>query len=287
MAEKNNDTPSVDNQCQQLIEKGIKNGQYPKRLYKYRSLTSAIRSLRKPSIYMSSIWEFNDPYEGHYVLDGNNSATEWENFISKTDPTIPSFVVKANAIKMESHPIEAKRIIDKEINDALLRSGVFCFSKKNKSIPMWSYYSEDHKGICVEYDPLQDKKLCDILLPVNYSDKYVKFNYLLHQSGPKDAITQKSSCWKHEGEYRLIKIDKADEVVEINPKAITSIILGCRFEESLVTDKKRKKRAKSLLKILKMRKFRHIVLKQCVQRKDKYALLIKKIPLSKLADMVK
>ena len=276
-----------DKSPHELIEMGINSKKYPKRLYKYRSLASAIRSLKTPSIYMSAIWEFNDPYEGHYVLDGYNNAAEWENFIMMTDPTTPQIVAKKNALKMVKNPIEANRIIDTEINNALIHSGVFCFSKKNKSIPLWAYYSEDHKGICVEYDPLQDEQLCDLLLPVNYSDKYVKFNYLRHQSGPKDAITQKALCWKQEGEYRLIKVDKADEVVKISPKAVTSVILGCRFEESLALDEKRRKQARTLLKILKTKKFKHVQLKQCVQRNDKYALQIKKIPLSKLAEMVK
>lgn len=49
-----------------LIQIAIEKGQYPSRLYKYRTLDSAIRSLQAPSIYLASVLEFNDPFEAHF-----------------------------------------------------------------------------------------------------------------------------------------------------------------------------------------------------------------------------
>lgn len=258
-----------------LIQIGIAKGQYPSRLYKYRTLDSAIRSLKEPFIYLASVLEFNDPYEAHYILDTNNSEQEWISYLVQQG--VPPAIAIAKAKQLSQFPVEAAKIQKEEIDKVLKNSGVFCFSKLNDNILMWSYYSEDHRGVCIEYDPLKDEQLCELLLPLRYTDDYIKFNYLTDQAGPKNAILQKAKCWEHEKEFRMIWPEKAGTVLKLNPQAITSVILGCNFnirhkdpEKEVEFAKKRKE----LLDLLNEPRYSHVKIKQCTLADNEYKLII-------------
>lgn len=264
------------------IKEGIRQGKYPERLYKYRTLESAIRSLKGPSFYASSILDFNDPYEGHFVLDPINTQQEWEDFLHREDPKMSQTEITAHAHQLATNPIEERNLIEPIIHKELQDTGVYCLSKNWDSIPTWAYYSEDHKGIVIEYDPLQDAELCDALLPVIYSDNYIKFNYLRHPQGCVESIKQKAKSWSHEEEYRVIKPKKANQVIFIKPQSITSIILGCRFEHGIKNNPKRQALLRELVDILRDPKYNHLQIKQCIQKPDKYELTTKMITLPML-----
>lgn len=251
-----------------IIRMGVRNGQYPQYLYKYRTIESATRSLRQPSIYMNSIIDFNDPYEGHFVLEGANTFADWKCFLEQTAPCLSPDIIKYKANEMTRNPQEAQKLVNDIIQSNLANTGVFCLSTNNKNIPMWAYYAEEHKGICIEYDILQDEQLCDILLPVNYSNDYIRFNYLKDSSGVTKAIRQKAECWKHESEYRLIKLNKAKVAIDLTPKAISSIIFGCRFVEG------KEDATKEFLELLHDPKYSHVKVKRCIQKLDSYELQI-------------
>ena len=260
---------------EELIKIGIAQGQYPERLYKYRTIDSAIITLREPSIYLSSITDFNDPYEGHYLLDADNTKQEWFNFLHTQGGD--SCEAEALAQQLISDPQKAKEFQEKSINNVLSSSGVYCFGKKCDNILMWAYYAEDHRGVCIEFDPLKDDELCNILLPINYSNNYVQFNYLKDNSGPTKAILQKAKCWEREEEYRLIKINKAKTILKIKPSAITAVVLGCNFNKPFADADKEKEyeaKRKQLFDLLKDPKYSHVKIKQCQQANDNYQLII-------------
>lgn len=262
-----------------LVQSGIESGKYPKRLYKYRTLESAVRSLSKPSIYLSSVLKFNDPYEGHFELDPNNTEQEWLDFITRYRMVVP-VQAQPYAQRLSKDYMKAESIQMKAIKNVLGKCGVFCFSTKNKSLLMWSYYSEDHAGVCVEYDPSKDAQLRNILLPVKYSNDFVKFNYLRQPERATDAILQKAKCWAHEKEFRIVRKDEAGSIIKLNPQAITSVIFGCNFDFG--SDKETKKHArlrKRLIKLLKMPKYKHVKIKQCELLPNKYKLRLKSIKL--------
>ncbi len=266
------------------VAQGILNEQYPRYLYKFRTLESAVRDLRIPSIYMNSIVNFNDPYEGHFVLDSKNTTVEWETFLQNIG--YKSSNIKKKAVYYAANPDKAQKLLEPIIRDNLEKSGVFCFSKGYDKIPMWAYYAEDHKGICIEYDPLQDEQLCDSLLPMNYSKDYVRFNYINEPFGVTRSITQKADCWAGEDEFRLIKVGEARKLLTINPQAITSVILGCKFADSVTKDPKRKELTKELLQLLLNPKYSHVILEVCQQNKNDYLLQKHAVDISFLQALV-
>ena len=41
-----------------------------------------------------------------------------------------------------------------------------CFSQDNDNAPMWAFYGDNHKGICIEYNFHKDMNFRDSVFPV-------------------------------------------------------------------------------------------------------------------------
>lgn len=119
-------------------------------------------------------------------------------------------------------------------NCSIIKSS--CFSEFENSIIMWSYYGNNGKGICLEYDfskldyNEETKEIKKHIVPIHYSNIRVIGNYdernLL--SNINFAIS-KSEEWKHEREWRFIcKTEKEF----LNVDCITKVYLGYNYEKN-------------------------------------------------------
>lgn len=147
--------------------------------------------------------------------------------------------------------------IEKIILDAIKKTTkellITCFSKTSESMLMWSHYSDNSRGVCLEFEK-------ENFLDVVYLEKRNKFliskliykmlwSYYENQTEQKtaeeitDSITEmtpfltKSSVWKYEQEVRAIfnkrnpNIIKKDDRYYYKMKHLTSITLGYRVTE--------------------------------------------------------
>ena len=269
----------------ELVKIGVQSGQYPEFLYKYRTLETAIQYLEEPTIYASSILKFNDPFEGHFCLNPRNTFVELMGYFTKIAPTMSMQQKIILAQTLSANPQKEYELLEPNIRKDLEKTGVFCLSRDWNSILSWAYYSEDHKGICIEYKPILDEELCRHLLPVNYSDEYVEFNYINEPEGVTKVITQKAKCWQPENEIRVIKPGRANKIIPIHPKAVTAIILGCRFEESIINNEDRKQKLGDLIKKISKSKYKHLEIRKCKQRDNRYELYTERVSLEYLKEL--
>ena len=130
------------------------------------------------------------------------------------------------------------KLLDKP-NEDLIREiktkGVCCLSGSNDSILMWGHYADGHKGMVIEYDTAR-YPFCDHLTPVTYSDGYCKFS--IGQLTQKisecveQIVTQKSSDWKYEEEFRMIHHrNNCRFAQKIDPRSIVGVYFGARCNE--------------------------------------------------------
>jgi len=105
----------------------------------------------------------------------------------------------------------------------------------NKNSLMWSHYTDNHKGICVEYSESIVQKLSDhekFLLQgeVNYSDSPPDIDILEDHKSQIDKMTlNKQSEWEYEKEYRVILLsDIETDFIKISPDDIKAIYIGSR-----------------------------------------------------------
>lgn len=90
---------------------------------------------------------------------------------------------------------------------------------------MWSHYSDNHKGIVIEFDVLDDTNFFEIPIHVNYQKIYIPLKYYDDpESAVIKTISTKSNLWSYEEEIRIMK---TSGLHSINREAIKLIYFGC------------------------------------------------------------
>lgn len=121
--------------------------------------------------------------------------------------------------------------------DAMSYTRVYCVSSTNQHPLLWTHYSANHTGLCIEFDaskfPFTEAR------QVAYSDEYPTLPFMAKADRLFPAEFTKASFWAYEAEFRL----KAhEEIVDLQPKGyergfltfprncIRAIYFGCRSE---------------------------------------------------------
>lgn len=69
----------------------------------------------------------------------------------------------------------SKNVTELVTQEVRKNTGIYCFTKSEDNILMWSHYANEHKGICLEFDH-SDPDLFTAA-KVNYCCDYPKVNY--------------------------------------------------------------------------------------------------------------
>lgn len=232
---------------------------YP--LYRYRSnMEYIIKEIVQEKIYLATIDELNDPFDSSCALTFEEAKTKKssvERFALECTFLIRNSWYQAAVEQLSSYSDqkltleEFSELFSKEIKNVggvysaediakniyeysweiTRRIGygrVASFSEVWDSIPMWSYYANSHKGVCIQYDfsslnkeDIDNKNILQSLRKVWYSD-----------NRPIDAKASyspfvKGIDWAHEREWRLFR-DFGTEFVSL--PCISEIYLGIKFD---------------------------------------------------------
>lgn len=166
-------------------------------LYKFRGVSNLrwlIDILMRQRLYAASYDELNDPMEGFFLFDPS------------TDDNVKAY-----------------------LRDKRKRTGICSLSKNYRNTLMWSFYAEDHKGICIKLavtskEWIQREIIYDNKLPVMTDDssKYM------------DLLSSKSKHWEYEDEVRYIRVfDSQDKMRKSRFVSIyiDSIYLGYKMND--------------------------------------------------------
>lgn len=198
----------------------------PDKLYKFISLKDSddtnskrsnnkrFKTLEKLQLHLDSYETYNDPFEGTYLIidEAKLIAKGW----------------KKGQIT--------------ECYHNLLKTFKICSlsNTSQNNLPMWAYYTNNHKGFCVEYEFNDFEK--KLIFPVSYEKKRYEATSIITNAVHEElrlslenpnlttkektdllseeteianlymflSITSKSYSWKHEKEYRIIAPSQAD-----------------------------------------------------------------------------
>jgi len=111
---------------------------------------------------------------------------------------------------------------------------VYCLSVLPGSTLMWSHYSANHRGICLEFD--KNNTLIEKARPVRYKDSYPEWTPQGAMDDLLALVLTKSKDWCYEREFRIMgslqggpaKLD--GNFVPLPDGALTAIILGCESQ---------------------------------------------------------
>jgi hypothetical protein len=239
---------------------------YPvKSYYKYRPLYSSGEGnprvvhpftesiFTKGEIYYSAPSAFNDPFDCNLQMHLNDATEEdWINYYKRRIPTMKDGVHKQNTLKFLQdkgwQKIDPSRALVYYNGKIYKESSVFCLSKKYNSIPMFSYYADQHRGIAIEFTFTLRSIPCGLhctqylskgnpyytkimSYEVDYSEEFPDLNYHRLTEDPlymRKLIFIKAIEWKHEQEYRIFRSEIPAGTIKYDLRLLTRVVLGCK-----------------------------------------------------------
>ena len=194
------------------------------KLYKYRAdIYRDLLTLVNNQIYAPTVQNLNDPAE---TIVNDSGIYEVFDFIENNG--LPKNRAKDNYTKI--------------IAQARTELGIFSLSKTVINELLWAYYTNGHKGFCIEYDFEQLQRSLSnghlhSVLNVQYKNDTPEFsiNNMANILGDsiqflKCLIATKSMAWEREEEIRITLYSSG--LFEISPESVTGIYFGLRMAES-------------------------------------------------------
>jgi hypothetical protein len=116
--------------------------------------------------------------------------------------------------------------------------GMYCMSTRPDDILMWSHYSDDHKGYCLEFEASDDTPFFGEAQPVIYSDSYPTVDFFQTPSHEQLELIflTKASHWRYENEWRIIDHTAGPGMREYPEGLMTGVIFGVRLSECHKSD---------------------------------------------------
>lgn len=175
------------------LQQMISAGKLEQILYKYREDgENTERIFIEHTLWFAHPNEFNDPFDCYanvQVLDEEGL----QKLIKKE--SCSSFEEQIYQEGLHKYDVDKLR---ENVNIVLNEIGVCCFTKNPSNILMWSHYAHNHKGICLEFDILEDPDFFMIPLDVNYVDNMPEYNHFKDRKFLVEKIIQpKYKIWKN------------------------------------------------------------------------------------------
>lgn len=228
-------------------------------LYRYYSPKYGLQTLENPLIYFNNPKNFNDVRDcSPKLLNVSDSYLDEmvekhikENYPGKFHQKLIKDQLKNKDFKHKLYR-EGK---EKVILEIVRKLGITCFTLSNDNELMWTHYTSNHTGLCIEFDYqkmiLYFKKIQDIariaLYKIEYVSDIAKINIEKEFSNDQimDWLTTKLSKYQYEDELRAIIYQVDDNrSISIPENLITGVYLGYNIEgslkdkvKSLMTDK--------------------------------------------------
>lgn len=122
------------------------------------------------------------------------------------------------------------------------KTAVLSMSLNPLSVQQWSYYAEEHRGVCLGFH--MDHVDSDEKHEVNYTKHRTEIPQdLLLSKKPTDrkkridlmtrSITTKAKAWEHEDEVRFLKTRKG--AIDFPPSSLVTVYFGYRCREEDIT----------------------------------------------------
>jgi len=207
----------------ELITKAIRNGNYPKVLYKYRTIEQTKMILDNFSFWFATPDSFNDPFDCGLSENQTPTLSDARKHFNRLN--IEETIIDKSISLYERTPEKLIQLVNNAKEKSILSKGVLSLSEKFDDILMWSHYSEYHKGIVLGLDLEADLEFFVTPIRIDYQDAYEELNYLNDpEKSTIDTLKIKSSQWKYESEIRIYKNDSG--LHKINKSAIKNIYFG-------------------------------------------------------------
>lgn len=207
-------------------------------LYKYGRLNEHSEDLFSTArIWCSPPSQLNDPFECRPYVTFEGSKQQILERILRMDQ-LPEEDAEAKAEEIfQNGQWRDPDVVNKARKDLLkaleTKIGIYCLSRVQDSILMWSHYASDHKGYCLEFEATNHTEVFGEARPIRYSDAYPIISCF---DTPKEkqselALLTKYKGWAYEQEWRIIDHENGPGFREYPPELLKSVVFGLRMPE--------------------------------------------------------
>jgi Protein of unknown function (DUF2971) len=298
--------------------------QIPFKLYRFRTFNDrSLAGLTNRELFFSAPERFNDPFDSQFDLI-DEDADRLERIARIRSLESRGLAPLGSARKAESlydqpgyafeRPDETPRDEYRRRRDEfrliLSQLGIACFSEPPDSILMWSHYSEQHKGFCLEFSDLRNHLPADVsfqqvyyrkdmpslsvarrawadlerILQANQGKSFAELAEILRRAESSarlaaaglvvtEAIASKHTNWAYEREWRAI-VKRPNCVIQYSPQALTTVIFGMRAPID---------QRKAISKALTGPEWAHVQFAEAVRVPNRFAVSIETVPRSDLS----
>ena len=212
-------------------------------IFKFCSYDNAEIIVSSQLLKFSNPTLFNDPFDCDINLlrfDFNDCCPEVLNELEE---------IKAQFVKTHGTEI-LKRIENIPISKIedfykgsqlkkISRSSICCFSKDHLNTTLWAHYADNHYGISLIFDLLEEHPFVGYDTrkfgrgPVYYNNNS-SFNYLKSkEQGIAKLFFSKSKDWEYEKEYRF-QITEESGLFKFNKSFLKGVVFGLRVSEDKI-----------------------------------------------------
>jgi hypothetical protein len=237
---------SVDLRHRRHVLKRFKPTRMMPFLYKYFSSNSPYSHRNLRDVIVGSVLRlnppsgFNDPFEmrAHFVVTAteDEKRTRFESLAREQAPHFGWRAVQARVEELMTGTEEYfNPIWQQSLKNIREEAGVYCFAGSGKSTLMWSHYAEDHKGVCLQFERVQDIAILSHALRVRYVPDLPVLNWVVgFHEGIGEMIFAKHPCWEYEQESRIMIYGQGGRYLRFAPQALRKLIFGCRAAPNLI-----------------------------------------------------
>ncbi len=182
----------------------------PSKLYKYTTVDAALKILTTSTVRFSSPNCFNDPYDSRppIYLKCDNKNTKQKLYNAGINIKEDSMVLNKKTTSISNFFTKQHKYYR-----------IFCLSKTNKSILMWSHYANCHRGVVIEFnsntpiikeaEPIKYQK--SMTIDFDILKDFPKLQNKKAQKTQEKLYLIKFTDWQYEQEYRCSFITEDSE----------------------------------------------------------------------------
>lgn len=195
----------------------------PNMVYKYRTFSEySLTNFRNDTIWTTNPVNFNDPFDS-ISIDSDISLKElhdiWFDRVNQMAMDDESNNIYRDIYDKYKSIISQEKLEELEEFSEIIRwmttertqhtFKVACLSETNASVLMWSHYSNDHKGFCIEYNGQEiynNELIKKRFFPVKYigeDEKQIPIRALALDYPGLYSVLCKTNVWSYEKEWRI------------------------------------------------------------------------------------
>lgn len=209
-------------------------------LYKYGRLNDHSEALfSSPTIWFSPPARLNDPFECRpwYTFQGTKQqiVDVLTKFLRRQSPRLTSENATAHAVSIfegrHRDPDTWDRLRHNVATVLGDRIGLYCLSKRRDSTLMWSHYSQDHRGYCLEFEATDSTPVFGGAQKVRYPSDFPVVDFF---NTPNDTqvdliFLTKYEGWRYEEEWRIIDHENGPGLHKYPANLLKGVIFGLRM----------------------------------------------------------